>query len=88
MARPTAPSLWLPGFDPAAPTLPRPAEQVCLSVSCEPAEPVEVIDVENLIDVEQEQFVATHSRQEQSHSATTHSLKIGRAGITQWQKIP
>lgn len=59
MARPTAPSLWLPGFDPAAPTLPRPAEQVCLSVSCEPAEPVEVIDVENLIDVEQEQFVDT-----------------------------
>jgi len=59
MARPTAPSLWLPGFDPAAPALPRPAEQVCLSVSCEPAEPVEVIHVENLIDVEQEQFVDT-----------------------------
>jgi hypothetical protein len=28
MARPTAPSLWLPGFDPAAPALPHPAEQV------------------------------------------------------------
>ncbi|EXI82608.1 MAG: DNA methylase [Candidatus Accumulibacter appositus] len=59
MARPTAPSLWLPGFDPAAPTLPRPVEQVCLTVSREPAEPVEVIDVENLIDVEQEQLVDT-----------------------------
>jgi hypothetical protein len=59
MARPTAPSQWLPGFDPAAPALPRPAEQVCLSVSCVPAEPVEVIHVENLIDVEQEQSVAT-----------------------------
>jgi hypothetical protein len=59
MARPTAPSLWLPGFDPAAPALPRPAKQVCLSVSCDPAGPVEVIHVENLSDVEQEQFVAT-----------------------------
>ena len=59
MARPTAPSLWLPGFDPAAPALPRPAEQVCLSVSCEPAEQVDVIHVENPIDVEQEQFVDT-----------------------------
>lgn len=59
MARPTAPSLWLPGFDPAAPALPHPAEQVCLSVSCEPAERVEAIHVENLSDVEQEQFVAT-----------------------------
>ena len=58
MARPTAPSLWLPGFDPAVPALPRAAEQVCLSVSCEPAEPVEVIHVENVSDVEQEQFVA------------------------------
>ena len=38
---------------------PTPAEQVCLSVSCEPAEPVEVIHVENLSDVEQEQFVDT-----------------------------
>jgi len=59
MARPTAPSLWLPGFDPAPPTLPRTAEQVCLSVSCEPAEPVEVIHVENLSDVEQEQSVVS-----------------------------
>lgn len=59
MARPTAPSLWLPGFDPAAPALPRPAEQVCLSVSCGPAEPVEVIHVENLCDVEQEQSVVS-----------------------------
>jgi hypothetical protein len=33
--------------------------QICLSVSCEPAKPVEVIHVENLSDVEQEQFVAT-----------------------------
>lgn len=59
MARPTAPSLWLPGFDPAAPALPRPAEQVCLSGSCGPAEPVEVIHVENLSDVEQEQSVVS-----------------------------
>ena len=59
MARPTAPSLWLPGFDPAAPALPRSAKQVCLSVSCDPAGPAEVIHVENLSDVEQEQFVAT-----------------------------
>lgn len=59
MARPTAPSLWLPGFDPAAPTLPRPAEQVCLSVSCGPAEPVEATHVENLSDVEQEQSVVS-----------------------------
>ena len=59
MARPTAPSLWLPGFDPAAPALPRPAKQVCLSVSCVPAKPVEAIHVENLIDVAQEQFVDT-----------------------------
>jgi N12 class adenine-specific DNA methylase len=58
MARPTAPSLWLPGFDPAAPALPRPAEQGCLSVSCEPAEPVEVVHVENLSDVEHEQSIA------------------------------
>jgi len=48
MARPTAPSLWLPGFDPAAPALPRSAKQVCLSVSCDPAGPAEVIHVENL----------------------------------------
>ena len=59
MARPTAPSLWLPGFDPAAPTLPRPAEQVCLSVSCVPAVHVEVIHVENLSEVEQEQSVVS-----------------------------
>ncbi len=59
MARPTKPSFWLPGFDPAAPALPRPAEQVCLSVSCVPAEPVEAIHVENLIDVAQKQFVDT-----------------------------
>ena len=59
MAHPTAPSLWLPGFDPTAAALPRPAEQVCLSVSCDPAKPVEVIHVENLSDVEQEQFVTT-----------------------------
>lgn len=59
MARPTAPSLWLPGFDPAAPALPYPAEQVCLSVSCEPAEPVEIIHIETLSDVVQEQSVAT-----------------------------
>ena len=59
MARPTAPTLWLPGFDPAAPILPRPVEQVCLSASCESAEPVEVIRVETLSDIEQEQFVAS-----------------------------
>lgn len=59
MARPTAPSLWLPGFDPAAPALPHPTEQVCLSLPCAPAKPVEVIHVENLGDVEQEQSVAS-----------------------------
>jgi hypothetical protein len=59
MARPTAPSLWLLGFDPAASALPHRAEPISLPLPCEPARTIEAEPVENLSDVEQEQFVAT-----------------------------
>ncbi len=50
MARPTAPSLWLPGFDPAAPTLPPQAELVCPSLSRESDHPAELEHVDSVRD--------------------------------------
>ncbi len=55
MARPTAPSQWLPGFDPAAPALPTRIEVVSLPKSCGPAAPADAPSDESVRDAEPEQ---------------------------------
>ena len=55
MARSTAPSLWLPGFDPVAPTLPYPAELVSLFIPRETDGPVEMEPIESRRDAAPEQ---------------------------------
>ena len=59
MARPTAPSLWLPGFDPIAPALPSLAEHVSHFIPREPDGCVEAQFVDGVRDLEEQEQPAT-----------------------------
>ena len=59
MARPTAPSMWLPGFDPIAPALPSLAENVSHSIPRELDGCVEAQLVNGFRDLEDQEQPAT-----------------------------